>query len=245
MGRRKLAHFAEMAAMPRVWEHPEHSAGRWRTMLACPITPLDSSDHPSSPPPEPHDGPDVPHKLTLELGCGTGLWTVGMAEKFKDAWWIGADIKGARMWHGAKLLESKQLNNAGFLRTRLEQIEAYFESGEVNEIWITFPDPQPRESREKKRLSSPAFLRRYRNILHPDGCIHLKTDNISLFEYTVEAWQAEGLLIERCIRDVHSPEHRAQRSPYEQDALSVLTTYESRYIAQNLPIHYVRGQFRL
>ncbi|MFM7700917.1 MAG: tRNA (guanine(46)-N(7))-methyltransferase TrmB, partial [Bacteroidota bacterium] len=142
--------------MPRVWEHPEHSAGRWRTMLACPIAPLDSSDHPSSPPPEPHDGPAVPQKLTLELGCGTGLWTVGMAEKFKDGWWIGADIKGARMWHGAKLLESKQLNNAGFLRTRLEQIESYFESGEVNEIWITFPDPQPRESREKKRLSSPA-----------------------------------------------------------------------------------------
>ena len=176
--------------------------------------------------------------------CGTGLWTVGVGSKKPGHLWLGADIKGARMWHGAKQIEALGLNNAGFLRTRLEDIELYFGEGEVSEIWITFPDPQPRESREKKRLSSPAFLRRYRNILHPDGCIHLKTDNISLFEYTVEAWQAEGLLIERCIRDVHSPEHRAQRSPYEQDALSVLTTYESRYMAQNLPIHYVRGQFR-
>jgi tRNA (guanine-N7-)-methyltransferase len=231
VGRRKLAHFAEMAIMPRVWEHPEQCAGRWRSMLGNP-----GDIHPV------HNISPI-HPLTLELGCGTGLWTVGMAEKFKEQWWLGADIKGARMWHGAKILESKLIQNAGFLRTRLEQIEDYFEPGEVNEIWITFPDPQPRESREKKRLSSPAFLRRYRNILHPEGKLHLKTDNTALFEYSLEAWQSEGLRIECCIRDIHSSENQAQRSPIEQESLSVLTTYESRYMAQGLPIHYLRSRW--
>lgn len=217
--------------MPWVWEHPENCAGQWRSLLADPTHR-----------PESHNNFQI-KSLTLELGCGTGLWTVGMAEKFKELYWIGADIKGARMWHGAKILESKMLRNAGFIRTRLEQIEQYFADGEVNEIWITFPDPQPRESREKKRLSSPAFLRRYQNILHPNGCIHLKTDNTPLFEYSLEAWQSEGLHIERCIRDIHSPENEAQRDSKEQSALSVHTTYESRYMAQGLPIHYLRARF--
>jgi tRNA (guanine-N7-)-methyltransferase len=244
VGRRKQAHFAEMAAMPRVWEHPEHCAGQWRSLLAKPLPRPDFAQISGDPSAGPSSDPAGLGVLTLELGCGTGLWTVGMAEKFREQWWIGADIKGARMWHGAKLLQSKGLANAGFLRTRLEQIEKYFAGGEVNEIWITFPDPQPRESREKKRLTSPTFLRRYRNIMHPDGRIHLKTDNLSLFEYTLQAWQAEGLCIERCIRDIHSPEHMEQRDPNEQNVLSFITTYESRYMAQSLPIQYLRAAFR-
>jgi tRNA (guanine-N7-)-methyltransferase len=119
----------------------------------------------------------------------------------------------------------------------------YFGQGELSEIWITFPDPQPRESREKKRLTSPAFLKKYRNVLQKDGKLHLKTDNTPLFDYTLEAWEAQGLVLERCLRDVHHPEAVADRNELEQKTLSVLTTYESRYMAQGLPIHYVRAHW--
>jgi tRNA (guanine-N7-)-methyltransferase len=147
------------------------------------------------------------------------------------------------MWHGAKQIEAHGLQNAGFLRTRLEDLEMYFGQGELSEIWITFPDPQPRESREKKRLTSPAFLKKYRNVLQKDGKLHLKTDNTPLFDYTLEAWEAQGLVLERCLRDVHHPEAVADRDELEQKTLSVLTTYESRYMAQGLPIHYVRAHW--
>jgi tRNA (guanine-N7-)-methyltransferase len=231
LSRRKLLHFAEMARMPRVWEHPPNTAWTWRERLQNP-------EVLSIPPSQNQEPP-----LILELGCGTGLWTVGVGSKKPDHLWLGADIKGARMWHGAKLIEALGLNNAGFLRTRLEDIEMYFGEGEISEIWITFPDPQPRESREKKRLTSPAFLKRYRKVLQDGGYLHLKTDNTALFEYTLEAWKDNGLTLERCIRDVHHPDERTQRNAYEQETLSVLTTYESRYMAQGLPIHYVRARW--
>lgn len=220
-----------MARMPRVWEHPQNAVGTWRQRLMDPLE-VDPQPSMTSQPP-----------LILEVGCGTGLWTVGMALQQESVLWLGADIKGARMWHGAKQIEAHGLQNAGFLRTRLEDLEMYFGQGELSEIWITFPDPQPRESREKKRLTSPAFLKKYRNVLQKDGKLHLKTDNTPLFDYTLEAWAAQGLVLERCLRNVHHPDAVADRNELEQKTLSVLTTYESRYMAQDLPIHYVRAHW--
>jgi len=237
MARRKLAHFAEMAQMPRVWENPEGTAGTWRNMLQNKSANPNASDGLASGT-EPNPVP-----LVLELGCGTGLWTIGMAQHHPEVLWLGSDIKGARMWHGAKLLQSLGLHNAGFLRTRLENLEQYFAPNEVNEIWLTFPDPQPRESREKKRLSSPAFLRRYRRILTSGGSIHLKTDNLALFRYSLEAWQDSGLHVERCLSDLHHPSQMALWEPEERQALSVCTTYESRYKALGVPIHYLRASY--
>lgn len=212
MARRKLAHFAEMDQMPFVFAYPEDKAGRWAEFFG--------NQHP----------------LILEVGCGTGRYTTGMARKFPENNYIGLDIKGSRMWHGAKAVEAEQLSNAAFIRTQMESIQNYFSPGEVDEIWITFPDPQPRESRERKRLSSPRFLDLYKGICKPNGIIHLKTDNQALFAYSEAAWRAYGMVIESCTYDLYA-------QALESDLLSIKTTYEERYLAQGLPICYMRAHF--
>jgi tRNA (guanine-N7-)-methyltransferase len=122
--------------------------------------------------------------LVLELGCGKGEYTTGLAKHFPDKNFIGIDIKGARIWKGARQIFDEQIKNAGFLRTRIDLIESFFQENEVSEIWITFPDPQLRKAR--KRLTAPLFLNRYRKFLLPRGIIHLKTDSRELYEYTLE-----------------------------------------------------------
>src|ERR1051325_9312258 len=129
--------------------------------------------------------------IVLELGCGRGEYTIGLARRFPDKNFIGIDIKGARLWRGAKTGMEENLTNVGFLRILIDQIQYFFGENEVSEIWITFPDPQPQLSRERKRLTHPQFVNRYAGFLKPNGIIHLKTDSTSLYEYTLETIAAQ------------------------------------------------------
>ena len=124
------------------------------------------------------------HPVIVELGCGKGEYTIGLAERYPDMNFIGVDMKGARLWRGCKTVEEKLMKNVAFIRSRIDHVEKFFGPGEVSEIWITFPDPQT--GKERKRLTSPVFLDRYRQILQPDGIIHLKTDNQGFYNYTLE-----------------------------------------------------------
>jgi tRNA (guanine-N7-)-methyltransferase len=124
--------------------------------------------------------------IVLELGCGRGEYTIGLAKNNSDKNYIGVDVKGNRIWTGAKFATQNKLNNVAFIRTRIDFIEYCFGEGEVDEIWLTFPDPQPQKTRVRKRLTNPMFLNRYKKLLKPGGLLHLKTDSTSFYEYTLE-----------------------------------------------------------
>ncbi|MCU0377688.1 MAG: tRNA (guanosine(46)-N7)-methyltransferase TrmB [Bacteroidales bacterium] len=179
-------------------------------------------------------GNDKP--IILELGCGKGEYTVGLAEKFPEKNFIGIDIKGARIWKGARDSYFKSLPNASFLRTRIEFIESFFAPAEVDEIWITFPDPQPKRKREKKRLPGPFFLNLYRKLLNHNGIIHLKTDNRELFDYALSVIKANHLEIVRSSSDLYN------QFP-DDPLLSIRTYYEEKFLEQGIPIKYLA--FRL
>ena len=174
--------------------------------------------------------------IVLELGCGRGEYTVELARKYPDTNFIGIDIKGARMWRGAKTATEEELRNAGFLRTRIEFINSFFAPDEVAGVWITFPDPQLRKDRVKKRLTSPLFLARYAQFLAPDAPVHLKTDSRHLHEYTKAVALHNGLPIDRVCTDIYG-------TGSADDLLSIQTAYEKQFLAQGLPITYL--QFRL
>jgi tRNA (guanine-N7-)-methyltransferase len=176
------------------------------------------------------------HPIVLELGCGKGEYTVALAEKNRQINYIGIDNKGARLWRGCKNSIEKKLSNVCFIRTRIEQIERLFAPGEISEIWITFPDPQPRSSRESKRLTSPRFLAHYKNILQPASIIHLKTDNTGLFEYTLETISNQGHELLFHSFDLYGLN-------LDDAASSVQTFYEKMFLEQGIPIKYLR--FRL
>ena len=144
---------------------------------------------------------DAPRPIVLELGCGKGEYTIALAERDPSRNYIGVDIKGARLWKGAKYAETHYLGNVAFLRTRIELINAFFAPGEVDEIWLTFSDPQIR--RENARLSSPLFLERYARLLRPGGIIHLKTDSRFLHEYTKAVCIQNGLDVIACTEDLY------------------------------------------
>lgn len=171
--------------------------------------------------------------IVLELGCGKGEYTVGLAERDPDRNYIGIDIKGARMWRGAKTATERGMSNVGFLRTRIEFITSLFAAGEVAEIWITFPDPQLKTRRAKKRLTAPLFLARYAQILAADGRINLKTDSQHLYAYTKAVAAHYDLPIEVANDDIYG-------SGYADEVLSVKTAYESRFLEMGLPITYLR-----
>lgn len=189
-------------------------------------------------------GNDKP--IVLELGCGKGDYTVDLAERNPSCNYIGVDIKGARLWKGAKYAEEHGLKNVGFLRTRIEFIESLFAEREVSEIWITFADPQI--GREKKRLTAPLFMNRYRNFLKPGGIVHLKTDSRYLHEYSLAMAQQNGLRILACATDIYGADHDRL---YESDLMSICgrdavealfevqTFYESQYLAQGIDITYL------
>ena len=171
--------------------------------------------------------------IVLELGCGKGEYTVALAERNPDKNFIGVDIKGARMWRGAKSATEAQMNNVGFLRARIEFITSMFAKGEVSEIWITFPDPQLKTRRAKKRLTSPIFLALYAEILEDGGWINLKTDSQHLYAYTQEVINRFGLEREVANNDIYG-------SGYADEVLSVKTAYEQVYLQRGLPITYTR-----
>ena len=146
---------------------------------------------------------EKPQPIVLELGCGKGDYTIALARRHPEMNFIGVDIKGARLWKGAKEATEERMGNVAFLRTRIEFIDAFFGPGEVSEIWLTFSDPQLRGS-ENARLTSPLFLQRYRRFLKPDGIVHLKTDSRSLYEYTQSVIRANGLQVLASGTDIYN-----------------------------------------
>jgi tRNA (guanine-N7-)-methyltransferase len=221
VGKNKLARFQELAMMERVFQpafeevfqKDYYLKGKWAKEVF-------RNDHP----------------LVLELGCGKGEYTVGMATRFLDKNFLGVDIKGARIWRGASTANEENIKNAGFLRTRIEFIPSFFSKDEVSEIWLTFPDPQEKKRRRKKRLTGSRFLNLYRSFLVDNGIIHLKTDNKILFEYTAELARYNNLDILYETSDLY-------HSDYDNDILDIKTFYEKQFLEQAISIKYI--QFRL
>jgi len=170
--------------------------------------------------------------IVLELGCGKGEYSVGLAKHFPDKNFIGIDIKGARIWRGAKTSLEEKLTNVGFLRTRIELINLFFGEDEISEIWITFPDPQMKRRRAKKRLTSSLFLTQYQNILKDKGIVHLKTDSKFLYEYTNEVVKFNGLEVIKNTSNLYG-EH------WTDEILSIQTHYEKLHIDDGDAINYI------
>ncbi len=174
--------------------------------------------------------------LVFELGCGKGEYTIGLARRNPDRNYIGIDIKGARFWRGAKTALEEGLENVAFLRTQIELVDLLFASGEVAEIWITFPDPQIKYKRTKHRMTNAAFLKKYAQILHPQGVVHLKTDSEFLHGYTLGVLHGSG-------HDVIYSNHDVYRNEGSPSAvLEIQTFYENQYLELGKPITYI--QFR-
>ena len=223
MSKGKLAKFADMESYDCVFQYPygalEHAdfplQGRWHEEFF----------HNQNP-------------IVLELGCGKGEYTVGLAKMYPDINFIGVDIKGARMWTGATEAVREGMKNVAFLRTNIEIIDRFFAPGEVQEIWLTFSDPQMKSPR--KRLTSSWFLERYRHFLVDGGIIHLKTDSNFLFTYTTLLVERSHLPVIERTEDLY---HSSHLSPLTSHLLNIQTYYESMWIARGISIKYL--QFRL
>jgi tRNA (guanine-N7-)-methyltransferase len=175
--------------------------------------------------------------IVLELGCGKGEYTVGLAKKHPEKNFIGVDIKGNRIWTGAKQALDDKMPNVAFLRTRIDFIDHCFEKDEVDEIWITFPDPQPQKTRERKRLTNTIFLNRYKKFLKPGGLIHLKTDSTSFYEYTMEVIEKNNLKL------IWHTNHLYRDCPPERkELIEIKTHYEKLFTAKGEDIKYISFQ---
>lgn len=175
--------------------------------------------------------------ITIELACGRGEYTVGLAERFPERNYIGIDIKGERIWKGSTIAVEKNLNNAAFLRTRILSIEEFFEPGEVNEIWLTFPDPRPKKRDVKRRLTHPRFLSIYQRLVAPGSFLRLKTDNTQLFAYTRE------VLADRTDIDDYEFTDNIYSSPLREECFDIKTRYEEMFAAEGETIKYLRFRF--
>lgn len=176
--------------------------------------------------------------IVLELGCGKGEYTINLAKMFPEKNFIGVDIKGARLWKGAKEATEEKMNNVAFIRTRIEHIVSFFDRSEVSEIWVTFPDPQPRPARAKKRLTSSRFLTHYQQFVKDNAIIHLKTDSQMLHHYTKALVEQHGLKILLCSNDLYN-------SGIADAIISIRTYYESMFLEKGLPITYIRFELDL
>ena len=176
------------------------------------------------------------YPLVLELGCGKGEYSVGLAKKFPNKNFLGIDVKGSRMWKGARDALNGSMPNVAFLRTRIEFIEYCFAESEVDEIWITFPDPQIKKKRAKNRLTHPKFLRLYSSIMQDNGLIHLKTDSQFLHGYTLGIIEGHQHFLEDAEHDVYN-------AVLERENMDIKTHYEKLFLEKNMPISYLR--FRL
>jgi len=176
------------------------------------------------------------NKIILELGCGKGEYTLELAKKFPEKNFIGIDIKGARIWKGSKTSNVEGILNTAFLRTRIEFINSFFGKDEVSEIWLTFPDPQEKERRKKKRLTGSLFLGRYQQFLVDGGIVHLKTDNTNLFTYTLELLKHNDLEVLYQTTDLYNDIEK-------DDVLGIKTYYENVYLGEGRKINYLK--FRL
>jgi len=171
--------------------------------------------------------------IVLELGCGKGEYTVGLAKNFPEKNYLGIDIKGARIWAGASQALEEKLINVGFLRIRIDWIEMCFNSNEVDEIWITFPDPQIKKNRTTKRLTHPIFLKKYNNILKSNSKIHLKTDSQFLHGFTLGVISGENHTLEDSTEDLYN-------SVELRDCSKIQTFYENMFLNKGMPITYLR-----
>ena len=174
--------------------------------------------------------------IVLELGCGKGEYTVGLARVHRDINYIGVDIKGARMWRGLTQARDEGLHNVAFIRTRIDQIEHFFAQGEVSEIWVTFPDPHPGEGERnaRHRLTSPEFLNRYRKIVNSDGILNLKTDSPIMYEFTLhEVIEKQGLTLLYASDDLYANDD-------DLEVKNIRTFYEQMWLDQGLTIKYLK-----
>jgi tRNA (guanine-N7-)-methyltransferase len=216
MAKKKLKQYSELSSFPHVFQTPFNEVmgrdyymkGKWhRTFF--------NNENP----------------IVLELGCGKGEYAVGLAEKYPDKNFIGIDIKGARIWRGAKTSLERGMKNIAFIRTKVDFINSIFDKDEVCEIWITFPDPQ--EGKSKKRLTSARFLNSYKKLLKPDGMIHLKTDSELLYEFTSEIIKKNGLPLILATNDLYN-------SFPNDEILSIKTFYENQFLEKGLKITYIK-----
>ena len=221
MGKKKLSRFRELETFERVFQPPFEEIfqtdyrlkGKWSREVF-------GNDHP----------------LVIELGCGKGEYTVGLAKHYPEKNFIGIDIKGARIWKGARTAHQEGLLNVAFLRTRIDFIGSFFAPGEVDQLWVTFPDPQEKNRRKKKRLVGAKFLNIYRQIVKDGAIIYLKTDNESLYLSTLELVTYNQLPVERFSEDLY-------RENWDDESVSIQTFYETQFLAEKARIHYL--QFRL
>lgn len=183
-----------------------------------------------------HFGNENP--VVLELACGKGEYSVNMARAFPDINFIGIDYKGNRIWRGAKTALEDEVKNVAFLRIQIEDILSYFNNGEISEIWITFPDPQPQVGREKKRLTSDRFLEIYHALLKEEGVMHLKTDNDGLYQYTLDKLTERQEIIVSQTNDLY-------HSAILDEVLSIKTYYEKKYLLVGKNINYVKWKFNM
>ena len=174
--------------------------------------------------------------IVLELGCGKGEYTIGLAKRNPDTNFIGVDIKGARIWKGAKTMNDQKIENVRFLRTKIDFIEHFFSKDEVSDIWLTFSDPQPK--RPRKRLTSPLFIERYKKFLCPNGTIHLKTDSNLLYNYTLDEIKENNYTIIEKSTNIYS-ELIPRATKKLQETLSIQTFYESLWLKENKTIKYI------
>jgi tRNA (guanine-N7-)-methyltransferase len=186
-----------------------------------------------------HDIFNNNNPITLELGCGKGEYTVGLARKYPDRNFVGVDIKGHRFWRGAKTAKEESLPNVAFLRTRIEFIDKYFEAEEVSEIWLTFSDPQPKDEKGTKRITSSVYIERYKKILKPGSLINVKTDSVLLYDLSKEGYLDSGYTIKLDSQDVYGD--LVHRVPQDlREALEIITYYEKRWLAEGKKIHFIQ-----
>ena len=209
MGQKKLIRFAELNTLSNVLQYPGDIKGKWKEFF--------KNNNP----------------ITLELACGKGEYAVGLGQLYSNRNFIGVDQKGNRIWVGAKKAIQQQLQNVAFLRIQIDQVNEYFDANEINEIWITFPDPQLRTGKAKKRLTHPKFLRLYKQILVPGGFIHLKTDSPVLYRFTRQVIEKYNCNLLDDIENVYGRESLSEE-------LKIKTHYESLDIAGSNRIHYLK-----
>lgn len=216
MAKNKLARFAENKTFPNLLQHVDYNLdeapfplkGKWNECYF-------GNDHP----------------IILELGCGKGEYTLALSDRFPEINFIGIDRKGARLWRGAKTALEEQRNNVAFLRIGIDRITSYFEENEVSEIWITFPDPQPRKPR--RRLTSSIYMQRYETILHPNGILNLKTDSPLFYDFTLQTAREMNWHILNAVEDIYHP-------PFSPLLTEIQTFYEKMWLAEGKRISYLR-----
>ncbi|MBA3648548.1 MAG: tRNA (guanosine(46)-N7)-methyltransferase TrmB [Chitinophagales bacterium] len=214
MAKKKLLHLSELAHFSNVFQHRKDLKGMWQESVF-----------------------KNNNNITLELGCGKGEYSISLARQFITRNFIGIDIKGSRIWRGAKTALEENRINVVFLRAYIDHLTEYFTSEEVHEIWIPFPDPYPENRNARKRLTAARFLDRYRKILKPGGIIHLKTDDMMLYTFTLETLEKNDCRIIFCSDNI--------LPLYETDKmLSIQTFYEQKHISKGKTIKYIRFSFK-